>query len=103
VIPRQQIEEDFARLESGHAEMREELKGGAEKVHDALGELRTRVEDRFDALDEKRSKSIASLHGNVNDVRDRVASVEATVKGVVQSQFALDAKIDRLRSDRAEH
>lgn len=97
IIPRQVLESDLRQIDTELAEIRREVKQGDEKKFAAMDDIKTLIEDRFKELDRKRSVSIGNLHEHLSNVRDRVSNMEASVKAVVQTQHAMDGKIDRLQ------
>ena len=83
-------------LASEHAtrQKREEIKDKTLEEHKAqLGELRTEINDRIDALEEKQDETMKELYDMVSDL-----------KGAVQESTAvLELKIDTLEKKQDKH
>jgi hypothetical protein len=97
IIPRHTLEARLVSIDGDVSGVREEIHHGGERMHEVMDSLKTLIEDRFKELDRKRSVSIGNLHEHLSNVRDRVSTMEASVKAVVQTQHAMDSKIDRLK------
>lgn len=96
--PRADLDELRGEIEAEMDETNGEIKALGEKVHSAHSELQKQIASGFEALDQKRSRSIGNLHEHLTSTKERVAGMEASLNAATQTIHLLDAKIEGLRN-----